>query len=191
MPVSKNLAALLPTTAIDEHIMNPIEKIEQAFLQLSFSMKTMCYFELRKVDKENFDTEVKFTGPDIGLPHNEFQTYNDLILASQNAVIISLGLTAITFEEAIRILRNKNLNSSEVELLDLLYMVRCAFGHGMINPVWKIKKSFRRPIDLSFESFSIQVDLSRKNEQPFNIEDIGGYSYYYRYRDEILRLLNS
>lgn len=170
--------------------MKSIEKIEQAFLQLSFSLKVMCYFELHKVDKESFDTDVIFTDPEIYFPHNEFQTYDDLMLASQNAVIISLGLTAITFEEAIRSLRKQNLNSSEVDLLDLLYMVRCAFGHGMINPVWKIEKKHRRTFDLSFKSFSFQIDLTCKNEQPFNIEDIGGYSYYYRYKEEIIRLLS-
>ena len=172
--------------------MTDIEKINQAFIQLSFCLKNMCYFELepRKINKEDFDTEVQFLDERVILPQNEFITYDDLILAAQNQVNICIGFTAIVVWDTVESFNKSKLDTEEKNIIDLFYMIRCAFVHQAINPVWKVNnKQYKRVFEIKIGDSSITVDLTDKDSRPFKPEDIGGYQNYYKLKDSIIELL--
>ena len=169
--------------------MDSVEKVNQAFLQLSYCLKNMCYFEMTKVDKNLFDCDTHFNFSSIILPASEFKTYDDLILASQNNVMICLGFTTIVLDFVVND-ASLRLSQNTKNLVDLLHMIRCAFAHDMIEPKWNITKSqYNRPIEISLVNSKVNIDLTSKNGEPFKIEDIGGYENYYKMKDEIIKLL--
>ena len=83
--------------------LTPVERIKQVFLQFEFAVKLMNYFDLEKVDKQEFDTDtvVLLDQGSISFRDNAFNSYNDLILAAQSNYQITLGATAITLDDSL------------------------------------------------------------------------------------------
>jgi len=77
--------------------------IKTAFLQLSFSVKLWNYLKLYPIDKNKFDGPLKVmeNRNSIHFSINEFNTYNDIIFASENNITICLGAAAIRARQKI------------------------------------------------------------------------------------------
>ena len=155
--------------------------IETAFLQLSFSIKLWNYINTNQIDKNSFDIDLTISDNYncIVLPDNQFLTYSDLILASENNISICFGVAAITLWEAIRDkngLIAKNLNpiaDKEQNLASLSYMIRCCFAHGTALPIWSI---YNEKYKVKYTIGKKIIDLSTITEkQLFSYSDIGGY----------------
>lgn len=170
-----------------------IERINQAFLQFSYVIKNMCYFELDppEIDKARFDTKIELKDIETTLPENEFKRYEDLVLAAQNEVIICLGFTTLVLEEAYKHINKSKLNDNEKDIVELLYMIRCAFAHPTLSPVWKIAQKYRKQYKIVTSDGRVDVDLTEKDGKPFQPEDISGYRTYFRLKDFIIKLLNT
>ncbi len=62
------------------------------------------------------------------------------------------GVTAITLNRALedaRIKSNPNDQSEKGCLRTLIYMIRYAFAHNMIEPRWKVKRKYMKKIELN------------------------------------------
>jgi hypothetical protein len=196
-PASVSACPQIPIGSILREVsveLTPVERINQAFLQLEFAVKLMCYFELKQVDKRTFDTatHVHLDSGSLNFSDNSFKTYDDLILAAQNNYQIALGFSAIVLESG---LQDAGLNnnptdvSPQGQLRTLVYMIRNAFAHDMMMPRWRVDERYRRLFDLQLPTLPLQVDLSELDGRSFDDQAIGGISRYFEIKDGVLRLI--
>ncbi len=172
-----------------------LDHIETAFLQLSFAIKLCNYLDIHSIDKEKFDIAltIKDKSNCVCLLENEFETYEDIQLASQNNISICFGAVAITLWEAISEkngLTNKLINPSDSKkesVAALSYMIRCCFAHGTAVPVWSIRDGKYKTI---YNLGNKHIDLRGIVEgQPFDYSSIGGYESLWLIKNEA-KLLN-
>src|SRR5438132_13732393 len=83
--------------------MRPDEIIEQAFLHLTFAIKLLTYVELGKVNLSEFDGEVQINLKKRNLSFSEktFKSYDEIVTATQNNYVLSLGFSAIALDKAL------------------------------------------------------------------------------------------
>jgi len=175
-----------PENEIKAHL----EHIETAFLQLSFAIKMWVYINSGKLERETFDVAIEVVDDSnyIFLKENEFENYDNLIIASEHNVSICFGIAAITLWEAIReknAFEPRNLNpqtDKKQNLASLCYMIRCCFAHGSARPVWSIQN---RKYKTTYRLQSKTIDLSEiDNGRPFDYSSIGGYETLWLLKDE-------
>lgn len=172
--------------------MDTLEAIEQAFLQLSFAIKLMTHIELGKIDKGDFDcaVQINLAKRNHSFPANTFKTSDDIILAAQNNYVITLGgFTALVLD---RVLADAGLvsdlprESPHRDLRALVYMMRCAFAHDMMHPVWHARgPAFARELKIDLPSGPLTVDVAALNDQHFHDAHIGGIETYFEIRTAI------
>ncbi len=172
-----------------------IENINQAFLQLEFSIKLLTYFGNKKIDKDEFDIHINYPGKIISLnfPSNSFKTYDDLIIAAENSYGITFGFTSIVLDDALQSIGIKCDPSDHTPngmLRTLVYMIRCAYAHNMMYPKWEVRGNYAHPLRIVLQYETLELDLSQKNGQPFVINDIGGLSNYLEIKDKICQLIS-
>jgi len=182
---------------MDAPLKNDILKnINQAFLQLEFSLKLLTHFELVKVNKDEFDTNVRIRGKYINLdiPHNRFNTYNDLVIAADNTCSITLGFTSIVLDDSLQsagFSHKPQDKSTDGLVRTLIYLIRCAYAHNMMYPIWEIKTKYIYKIEIPLKYEVIELDLSQKNGKPFHINDIGGFQNYLEIKDKVINLIET
>jgi len=166
------------------------DRIDTAFLQLSFAIKLWHFLEEHPISRNEFDIDLTITDPGncVSLPANEFETYQDVQLAAENNISICFGTASISLWEAIR--ERKNILPSKLnpcnnpidELAALSYMIRCCFAHGPATPVWSIKNNKYK---IKYRVGNKYIDLSSvKDNQPFDYSSIGGYETLWLLKDE-------
>lgn len=167
-----------------------LQHIETAFHQLSFAIKLWNYTDLEKIDKEAFDIDLTIQEVNncVVLLGNEFKTYTDLIIASENNISICFGAASLTLWEAIREKTNYEPKSLDPQadkkqnLASLSYMIRCCFAHGTAAPVWSI---YNQKYKTQYNIGNKTVDLSQvTNGQAFDYSSIGGYETLWILKNE-------
>jgi hypothetical protein len=175
--------------------MSAAEAIEQAFLQLTFAIKLMTYREMGKIRKEDFDTnlQVNLKKRNLSFPANSFRSSDDLILAAQNNYVITLGFTALVLDRALNKAGFANdlpMGSPHRDLRALVYMIRCAFAHDMMHPVWHARgPAFARTLQIDLPSGSVPINMAALNDKPFSDGDIGGIETYFEIRRAVERIV--
>jgi hypothetical protein len=84
--------------------MTPIEKIQQAFLHLCWSIKLESYLRIYPPTKiVNFDNPQSVCDPDdtCFLPGDQFHTIGDIQLGAENSILLSVGALFLTLENAL------------------------------------------------------------------------------------------
>ena len=173
---------------------SPEQKLKQAFLQLEFSIKLFRYFERHEINKESFDCHTKIILPDgeWSFPKSSFNTYDDLILASQNVYSSSLGLSAIALDTVCSeagIANNPDDLSSKGQLRSFVYMLRCAFAHDLMLPKWEARGKYARVYELELNGDKKYIDVISLNGQGLELEDFGGFLAYLAVKEEVLSWL--
>lgn len=162
--------------------------LETAFLQLSFAIKLWHYFDTNRFDKEAFD--ISLTVEDnigrVCLPDNEFATFDDLLLATENNISICFGAAAVTLWEALKERNNYTTsaldpNSSPAQMLaSLSYMLRCCFAHGTAEPKWTTTPKYR----VVYSVGNRRIDLRSVDGLPFDYSTIYGFETLWLLRAE-------
>src|SRR5437764_1435906 len=82
----------------------PIDRINQAFLALEFAVKVMNYVGLGKINKDELDctTLIQLKGGTLRFDKSAFNSYDDLIHASENLYSQALAASAIAMEAALQ-----------------------------------------------------------------------------------------
>lgn len=163
--------------------------LSTAFLQLSFAIKLWNYIGLYGINKEKFDGSltIKESGERIQFPENEFNSINDILIASENNISICFGGAVITLWEAIkdkgrfspRRLPNPLL-TLEQKTAGLIYMIRCCFAHSAAIPKWHISSNKYKIIYLVGTK---TIDLRSVNGNKFEYHTIKGYNTLLELRD--------
>jgi hypothetical protein len=173
--------------------MTPFEKVHQAFYQLSFVIKLLPWFEQKKISKSEFDGRhvVRLEKHALVLKANMFNTAEDLVVAVHNAHTITLGFTAITMDVALQEAGapKKIDGTNDSAIAALVRLIRCAFAHNMMHPVWKISREYPNDLKLILGGTEITIPLQQLNGAPFNPDAFGGLENYFKLRDEVLEIL--
>jgi hypothetical protein len=168
----------------------PKQRIDQAMLGLEFAIKLMNYVELRKLDKDSFDTDtiVLLPGGSLTFKTSSFHTYDDLILGAQNLYSQALAVSAVAMEAALQQAGIPN-DSTDVtdrgQLRTLVYMIRCCFAHDLQAPTWEVRGQYAKPLAIRFGRHNATIDLKVLNGTPFELEQIGGALLYWELVREV------
>lgn len=157
-----------------------LEALDTAFLQLSFAIKLWHYLQKHPLQTEHFDIPLTLLEEDgikmICLPDKEFNSYDDIILASENNISICFGTAAITLWEAINERLNFSKNSpnpmktQKEKVAGLCFMIRCCFAHGPAFPVWNITKRY----ETTYKIGNKIIELRQLNGRSFDFSHIDG-----------------
>jgi hypothetical protein len=160
--------------------MSDSDHLETAFLNLSFALKLWHYASKGLIKKDEFDIDlnIKDGNSIVVLTGTQFDSDNDIILATENMISINFGVTANILWECInekgqytsRKLHN-SLITNEQKLAGFTYMLRCCFAHGPANLRWKMDKQYL----IQYKVGNRFIDLSKLNNKDFAYMDIGGY----------------
>ena len=174
--------------------MSTLADVEQAFRQLEFAVKLNCYCEVGHLDKNQFDTDVtvRIEEENIRFQEGAFQSYQDIIAASQINIGICFGVSAIVLDAALedaRIERNPGSRHLNDELRTIVYMIRCAFAHNFASPRWQVRERYAHEINLSIEGRQIPIDMRALHGQDFDYNHIGGLAVWYKIRDMAVQMI--
>jgi hypothetical protein len=179
-----------------EAIALAVDDVEQAFRQLEFAIKLMCYCEQDHLDRAVFDTDVTLLleNENVGFPTGSFANLESVVAASQVQVGVSFGVSAIVLDagyEAAGVQKNLQSRSPSDDLRTFVYMVRCAFAHNIAAPCWQVRgKDFERTFSLPVEGSIATVDLSALNGQPFEYSHIGGFAQWFKVKKAVVHAIN-
>jgi hypothetical protein len=108
-----------------------VDQVDQAFLQLTFAIKLLPYFETSRISKIDFDHKhvIQFPSETVTLDANAFHTPEDLILAAHNNFTLAFAFSAIALHTALKegAIQDSNLRT-------LIGLIRNAFAHNPISP---------------------------------------------------------
>ena len=115
-----------------------LEDIEIAFPQVEFVIKLLSYCELEKIDALEFDTDtVLLQNGNLGFPTGHFSDPDNIIKAAMVMVSLAFGASALALDKAYEVAEvelDASSDNNVVRLRTLVYMVRCAYAHGIANP---------------------------------------------------------
>jgi hypothetical protein len=168
--------------------------VEIAFRQLEFSIKLLTFCELGSINPADFDTDhiIELGNERLHFPSGKFGDQASLERAAGTSVLTAMSASVLVLDDAFAafgVPRDPTAVDNKGQLRALIYMVRCAYAHGIAAPVWEVRNHFLRTFSLSLVGFSFSVDLRAMDGQPFDVEQIGGYANWCRMRDEALRVL--
>lgn len=162
-----------------------IEDVELSFKLFEFSVRTMCYAELEKIDSDLFGQYLQLNLPqeNVAFSGGVFQDENEIVKVSQMAVSTAFGSTAICLD----CLLEKNVSDSPkiITIKSLISAVRNAFSHGIAAPNWYVKPHKYEKLDLSFIAGPV-VNLEQLNGSAFDYSQIGGLAVWYRAKEFII-----
>ena len=168
-------------------IVEALADVDNAFRNLEFAIRLMCYCELGHLDLPNLDTDltILFERENVGFPSGTFATIKAVVPASQALVGMAFGASAMVLDAAFDVAglkRKPDSLQAEDELRTLVYMVRCAFAHNPALPLWEARGKFARMLSLSVGGAALTIDLASLHGQPFEYKHIGGFANWLRIR---------
>ena len=172
-----------------------IDDVEIGFRQLEFAIKLLSYIELGKINPADFDTDqlVQLSAGNLHFPSVNFQSMDALIRAASLNVVIAFSATTLVLDQAFDATGIKpdfRRSDDDGKLRLLVYMVRCAYAHGVAYPRWSVTNKKAGVLTVNVEGQTIKLDLARLHGQVFEINQIGGYENWYRIRNASQRLFS-
>lgn len=180
--------------AIAMTIDEALKDIEIAFLQVEFTLKLLTFCECGKIDPGEFDTDhqVRLEAGDLHFPTGHFSDSNSIINAASVCVSLAFGASALALDKAFEvkgIKSNPDASDNIGRLRTVVYMVRCAYAHGIADPRWEVNEKHRRTLVVALDGPSISLDLRALNGQGFQFEQLGGHRNWFLIRDAAVRAL--
>ena len=176
-------------------LIDALTDVAISFLQVEFSIKLLSYCELEKVDPSEFDTDQVVLLPKeyLRFPPGHFTSHENNVKAANVTVASALGNSALTLDKAWEVAGIGPDPVSEqniIKLRTLVYMVRCAYAHGVADPKWQVRRDYRRALDVNLPSGPLTIDLREINDQGFDFADLGGHAKWFEIRDVTVTTLN-
>ncbi len=162
--------------------------VEISFLQVEYAVRMLAYCESRQINIPRFihRERVELITGDLIFPRVNFDTFDKLIPASKVSVSLAFGGTALALDKAWEVAGfpcNPNSEEEPIKLRMLVYMVRCAYAHGVTEPRWEVRNNYRRIIELNSLKEPLSLDLRKLNCQLFNFDELGGHKKWFEIRD--------
>jgi hypothetical protein len=172
-----------------------IEDVEIGFRQLEFAIKLLSYCEAGKINFTDFDIDhlVQLTTGNLHFSSVNFQSKDALIRAASLNVVIVFSATTLVLDQAFEAIGMRpSFQATHVndKLRLLVYMVRCAYAHGIAYPRWNVTNKKAGVLTVAVEGQTITLDLPQLHGQVFEIQQIGGYENWYRIRNAAQRIFS-
>jgi len=171
-----------------------LEDVEIAFLQLEFAIKLLSYCELEKIDPAEFDTDhtVDLENGNLNFPAGHFRDLDNIIRAAKVSISLAFGGSALALDQAYTVADIKPDPGSKdrlIKLRTLVYMVRCAYAHGVADPKWEVQGKYRKTMEVELAGGPIMIDMGRLDGQDFDFDDLGGHRNWFGIRDDTIAAL--
>jgi hypothetical protein len=178
------------------NLTDALKDIEITFLQLEFAIKLLSYCELGKIVPLDFDTDqtVLLENGNLGFPAGHFSDPDNIIRAANVSVSLAFGASALTLDKAFEVAGIKPEPSSDdmvIKLRTLVYMVRCAYAHGIADPRWDVRGEYQRAITVELDSKLIEFNFASLNGEPFDFDHLGGHHIWFQIRDKAISALTA
>lgn len=178
------------------NIHEALQDVEIAFWQLEFSIKLLTFCELKKLDPSEFDTDhlVKLEEGNLHFPSGHFSDSDNIIRAANVSVALAFGASALALDKAFEtaeIPPDPESDNNVARIRTLIYMVRCAYAHGIAEPRWEIRGNYRRAMSVELEGIITHLDLKKLDGKVFDFKHIGGHSNWNRMRDAAMQVLRA
>lgn len=159
--------------------MDTTQRIDQALRQFEFAVKLFRLIDAGRLERTALDVpvELKLGGEPFRIEGKIFREQDDFLAAAMNNVSINLGALAVALDSAYE---EKNTPPDprrlepEQDLRSLVRMIRSAFSKDLINPRWDVRGRFVRAYRPRVAPVPDVVDLSTRDQTPFDLKDIGG-----------------
>ena len=164
-----------------------LQDVEIAFLQVEFALKLLTYCESKKMNPSEFDTDltILLKNRNLGFPTGNFSELDDIIKAAKVSVALAFGSSALVLDRAWEVAGidpNPESKDETIQLRTFVYMVRCAYAHGVAEPKWKAHGRYGRVIDIKLPSGTITLDLGKLDGQVFDFDTLGGHHRWFEIR---------
>jgi hypothetical protein len=172
-----------------------LEDIEIAFLQLEFAIKLLSYCELKKINAPDFDTDhtVILQNGNLEFPTGYFRDPDNIIKAAKVTVSLAFGASAFALDKAYEVAgvpKDPLSDDNAVRLRTLIYMVRCAYAHGIADPKWEVRGAYKRSMTLNLTNEClIKINFGELDGQDFNFEHLGGHGSWFLIRNAAVETL--
>jgi hypothetical protein len=168
--------------------------LEIAFRQLEFTIKLLSFCELGHINPSDFDTDhiIELGSERLHLPTGKFTDLKSIERAAGTSVLIAMSASPLVLDDAFNafgIRPNPDAADNDGQLRALVYMVRCAYAHGIAAPLWEVRNKYLRTFTINLGGVPLSLDLRPLHGQSFEVTQIGGYANWYRIRDTALHLL--
>ena len=173
---------------MDMTLHEALTDIKIAFLQVEFSIKLLSYCKLERINPAEFDTDqiVLLEHDNLKFPPGHFRRLEDIIRAASITVSLALGASALTLDKGWEVagIHPDPLSADErVKLRTLVYMVRCAYAHGIADPKWEVQKNYRQVLEVELPSAPLRLDLRELDGHGFSFDVLGGHARWFEIRD--------
>lgn len=171
-----------------------LEDVRIAFLQVEYAIKMLTYVEEGNIAPTVFDTDHTILLPNgnLGFPIGHFSDPDNLIRAANVSVSLALGASALTLDKAFEVAGIQRDPLSEDDLIKmrtLVYMVRCAYAHGIAEPRWEVRGRNKQKMSVNVRSVEIELDLDALHGEVFGFDQIGGHHMWFQIRDDSIAAL--
>ena len=95
---------------------------------------------------------------------------------------MAFGASALALDKAFEVAEVKEDPTSDnnvVRLRTLVYLVRCAYAHGIADPKWEVRGKYNTSLILNLPSGATNIDLRELDGQSFNFEQLGGHGIWF------------
>lgn len=176
-------------------LIEALKDVEIAFLQLEFAIKLLSYCELEKIDPLEFDTDhiVRLKNGNLGFPAGHFSDPDNIIRAASVSVSLAFGGSALVLDKAYEVAginRDPLSEDGRIKLRTLVYMVRCAYAHGVADPKWEVRGDYRRTMKIELAGGPM-INLTELDGQDFDFDHVGGHRNWFRIRDDAVSVLRA
>lgn len=184
-----------PPGRTDVRLTDALEDVRIAFLQVEYAIRLLTYCEGGKIDTKEFDTDhtILLEKGNLGFPSGHFSDPDNVVRAANVSVALALGASALALDKAFQEadLKPDPLSDDNlVRLRTLVYMVRCAYAHGIAAPKWEVFDKYKTTLTVGVTSGRIEIDLPSLHGKEFDFGHIGGHHIWFEIKDETLAALS-
>jgi hypothetical protein len=171
-----------------------LEDVEHAFWQVEFSTKLLSLCELGRISPSDFDTDhiVRLDEGTLHFPSGHFTNPENITIAASIAVSLAFGASALALNTVLDLagIQSDPKSRASIERIRaLVYMIRCAYAHGIADPRWEARGEYACMLVVEHEGLSLRVDLGALHGQRFDFAQIGGHLNWYRIKHTVIHAI--
>jgi hypothetical protein len=159
----------------------PIQNAIASYDALVFAKKTAASIDQGLVGLEFYNQPLNLIVGNTIIPLNEVIDIYQLKRRASNLEKISEQACIIAVDCAMDdVFGNKPINNLDEEvgaIRAIIYMLRCAFAHSIYDPVWVVKKTYRRIFTIS--KMNLNIDFARLDGERVNCGQLGSWVNLY------------
>lgn len=170
------------------NLIEALQDVDIAFWQLEFAIKLLSYCELGKIEPREFDTDhtVLLDSGNLGFPAGHFSKTENIVRAAMVSVSLAFGASALALDKAYEvagIAPKPTAADNTIKLRTLVYMIRCAYAHGIADPKWEVRDKYKQVISVELVSGRVEINLKELHGKDFDFSQLGGHHLWFQIRD--------